>query len=79
MTVRLQRLVDAKFEVGVKESDVLEDFLTLKVLKFPFINLLWLGTFVMAVGFIMSMVRRMQPEKNGAEKQPFNFPEQRNS
>jgi len=64
LTLRLQRLVDDKFEIGVKESEVLEDFLTLKVLKFPFINLLWLGTFLMAVGFIISMVRRLKPAKN---------------
>ena len=79
LTIRLQIPVDNKFQVGIKESEVLQDFLTLKVLKFPFINLLWLGTFVMAVGFILSMIRRIQPEKNPAETQPFNFPEQRNS
>jgi cytochrome c-type biogenesis protein CcmF len=51
-------------EVGVKEPNPAKDFLTLKVYKFPFINLLWLGTILMAIGFIISMVRRIQVAKN---------------
>jgi cytochrome c-type biogenesis protein CcmF len=60
LTVRLQKIVDNKFEIGIKESKNIQDFLTLKVLKFPFINLLWAGTIIMAIGFIVSMVRRIK-------------------
>jgi len=63
LTVQLQKLVDKRFEIGVKESKAVQDFLTLKVYKFPFINLLWLGTLLMATGFIISMVRRIQMNK----------------
>lgn len=63
LTVQLQKLIDKKFEIGVKESKTMQDFLTLKVYKFPFINLLWLGIFFMAVGFLISMVRRIQMNK----------------
>ena len=63
LTVRLQKLIDKKFEIGVKESKTMQDFLTLKVYKFPFINLLWLGIFFMAVGILISMVRRIQMNK----------------
>ena len=63
LTVQLQKLVDKKFEIGVKESKSMQDFLTLKVYKFPFINLLWLGIVLMAVGFLISMVRRIQMNK----------------
>lgn len=63
LTVQLQKLVDKKFEIGVKESKSMQDFLTLKVYKFPFINLLWLGIFFMAVGFVISMVRRIRMNK----------------
>lgn len=63
LTVQLQKLVDKKFEIGVKESKSMQDFLTLKVYKFPFINLLWLGISFMAVGFVISMVRRIRMNK----------------
>jgi cytochrome c-type biogenesis protein CcmF len=63
LTIQLQKLVDKKFEIGVKESKGVQDFLTLKVYKFPFINLLWLGTLLMAAGLIISMVRRIQMNK----------------
>jgi len=53
-----------KVQVGLKEPSAIRDFLTLKVYKFPFINLLWLGTIIMAAGFIISMVRRIQLAKN---------------
>jgi len=47
-------------EIGIKESDSLLQYITLKVYKFPFINLLWLGTLLMALGFIISIVRRVK-------------------
>ncbi|HEU4859209.1 MAG TPA: cytochrome c biogenesis protein CcsA [Chitinophagaceae bacterium] len=66
LTVQLQKLVDKKFEIGVKESKTIQDFLTLKVYKFPFINLLWAGVIIMALGIIISMVRRIQMNKISA-------------
>ena len=63
LTVQLQKLIDKKFEIGVKESKTVQDFLTLKVYKFPFINLLWAGVIIMALGIIISMVRRIQMNK----------------
>lgn len=66
LTVQLQKLVDQKFEIGVKESKAIQDFLTLKVYKFPFINLLWAGVIIMALGIIISMVRRIQMNKISA-------------
>lgn len=50
-------------EVGIKESDTVLQYITLKAYKFPFINVLWLGTILMSIGFIISMVRRMQVNK----------------
>jgi cytochrome c-type biogenesis protein CcmF len=64
LTVRLQKIVENSFEIGIKESKNIQDFLTLKVYKFPFINLLWAGTIIMAIGFIISMVRRIQLNRN---------------
>jgi cytochrome c-type biogenesis protein CcmF len=55
-------------ELGVKESNMVLDFVTLKAYEFPFINVLWLGIVIMVVGFVMSIVQRskrtvLQPVK----------------
>ncbi len=50
-------------EIGIKESDSVMQYITLKAYKFPFINALWLGTLLMALGIIISMVRRIQVNK----------------
>lgn len=66
LTVQLQKIIDKKFEIGVKESKAIQEFLTLKVYKFPFINLLWAGVIIMAIGILISMVRRIQMNKISA-------------
>jgi cytochrome c-type biogenesis protein CcmF len=61
LAIGLTRVADAEhLEISVKESSKLVPFLALKVLQFPFINLVWLGTVLMIIGFIMSMVRRIK-------------------
>ncbi|MFT3681264.1 MAG: cytochrome c biogenesis protein CcsA [Ferruginibacter sp.] len=47
-----------KIKIGVKESDKMMEFVTLKAYIFPYINLVWLGLVLMAIGFIMSMIQR---------------------
>ena len=47
-----------KLKIGVKESDKMIDFVTLKAYIFPYINLVWIGLVVMALGLCMSIVRR---------------------
>ena len=63
LIVQLQKVSGRKAELGVKENDAILEYITLKALKFPFINLLWLGTIIMVIGFMMSMVRRAQQAK----------------
>lgn len=46
--------------VSIKESSKLVPFVALKVLQFPFINLVWLGTVLMILGFVMSMIKRIR-------------------
>ncbi len=61
LIVRLDRLKDYKtgeFEIGLKETAAVLDFVTLKAYEFPFINLLWLGIIIMTIGFVMSMIQR---------------------
>jgi cytochrome c-type biogenesis protein CcmF len=63
LMLQLTKFDGKEAEIGIKEPTSVQDFLTLKVYKFPFINLLWLGTIIMAVGFVVSLVRRIQLNK----------------
>ena len=47
-----------KIKIGIKESDKLIEYVTLKAYVFPYINLVWLGLIIMALGIIMSAVKR---------------------
>lgn len=59
LAIGLSQVIDNKhLGIIVKESSQLSPFIALKVLQFPFINLVWLGTIIMITGFVMSMVRR---------------------
>jgi len=59
LAVRISRISNKHLEIGLKESSQLSPFVALKILQFPFINLLWMGTLLMVTGFIMSIVRRV--------------------
>src|SRR5438045_9247772 len=54
-------------ELGVKESNSVLQYITLKAYKFPFINLLWAGVLIMVTGIIISIVRRVQLNKSARE------------
>jgi cytochrome c-type biogenesis protein CcmF len=59
LVLQLQKVnPDNSFELGVKESNSIMKYVTLKAYKFPFINLLWLGVIVTAAGIFISMVHR---------------------
>ena len=47
-----------RIKIGIKESDKLIQYVTLKAYVFPYINLVWLGLIIMAMGVIMSAVKR---------------------
>ena len=83
LVLRFNRIADAKngeFEIGVKESNQLSDLLTLKVLQFPFINVLWIGVMVMVIGTLMSVAKyvgkkeeaSIQDNKAGVGKMKIN-------
>ncbi len=44
-----------KIRVEVKQSGIVNDYIVMKAYVFPFVNLLWFGTFVMIIGFLMSI------------------------
>jgi len=54
-------------ELGVKESNSIMQYITLKAYKFPFINLLWAGVIIMVAGIIISIVRRVQLNRSERE------------
>ncbi len=49
---------DRKVKIGIKESDSFIDFVTVKTFIFPYINLVWLGLIIMALGITTSMIHR---------------------
>jgi cytochrome c-type biogenesis protein CcmF len=50
--------------LGVRESNSVLDFITIKAYEFPFIGVLWLGVLVMVAGFLMSVVRRVRENRS---------------
>ena len=60
LIIKLERGASGNMELGVKESASVMRYITLKAYKFPYINVLWLGTIVMFIGFMMSMVNRVR-------------------
>lgn len=65
LILQLQDVKGGQAELALKESDSLLQYITLKAYKFPFINILWLGTVVMVIGFFISALRRLQTSKEG--------------
>lgn len=63
LILNFNKVIDSKngkLEVGVKENKSLTSLLTLKVLEFPMIKLLWMGVIIMVIGSIMSIVHRVK-------------------
>jgi len=63
LVLQLQKVEGQTITLGVKESDAVMQYVTLKALKFPFINLLWLGTLLMVAGFLISMAWRIRSNR----------------
>jgi cytochrome c-type biogenesis protein CcmF len=63
LVLQLARVDGENIELGVKESDAVMQYVTLKAYKFPFINLVWLGTVLTVLGFVISMFYRRQQTK----------------
>ena len=64
---QLNKTHDGVAELGVKESNSIMQYITLKAYKFPFINLLWAGVIIMVAGIIISIVRRVQLNRSERE------------
>ena len=64
LALRFNKITDdQKIELGMKESTDMAPFIAAKVLEFPQINILWFGTMVMIIGFVMSLLWRRRQAK----------------
>ncbi|MES2882724.1 MAG: cytochrome c-type biogenesis CcmF C-terminal domain-containing protein, partial [Bacteroidota bacterium] len=63
LVVQLQKVEGKKAFLGIKESDSVMQYVTLKAYKFPYINVLWLGTVLMVLGFFISAAWRIQSNR----------------
>ena len=57
---RIEKILieENKFAIGVAQRDSGSDFIVMKAIVFPWINLLWIGILIMTAGFIISIRRR---------------------
>src|SRR5262249_50095522 len=71
LTFRLTKITpeDHSIVLSIAESKPEKDFIVLTAIVFPYINLLWLGTVITIVGFIISIVRIWQKRKAASSKQ----------
>lgn len=61
LVLQLQKVnPDNSIVLGMKESNAVMDYITMKAYKFPFIRLLWYGVVITAIGIFISMIRRIQ-------------------
>ena len=59
LALRFNKVTDGQhIELGTKESGDMVPFIAIKVLSFPQINILWIGTIIMIIGFVMSLLWR---------------------
>ena len=63
LVLQLQKTEGNTAQLGVKESNAVLKYVTLKAYKFPFINLVWAGTLIMVIGFFISALHRRERRK----------------
>lgn len=54
---------NGKITIEVAEKDTSNDFIIMKAIKFPWINLVWGGTIIMVIGFCLAIIRRVKEYK----------------
>lgn len=63
LVLQLQKVHNNQAQLGVKESNAVLKYITLKAYKFPFINLVWGGTILMVLGFFISALHRRERKR----------------
>lgn len=57
-----------KINFSVKDDNKITDYITVKVLEFPQIRLMWIGICIMSLGFMISMMKRIKEANNATKK-----------
>ena len=78
LILKLNKVEGNKAELGIKETESILEYVTLKAYKFPFIRILWLGVIIMVTGFIISMIRRNELNKLSQQAEELDFSKQQN-
>ena len=52
-----------QFIFTTTDSTLNDDWIVIKSIIFPMINLVWIGTIVMALGFLISLIKRNRDNK----------------
>jgi cytochrome c-type biogenesis protein CcmF len=52
--------------IETAEQDTSGDFIIMKAIVFPWINLVWAGTIIMIIGFMLAIVRRVSENRRNA-------------
>lgn len=62
LITRLDRIdpKDGSAEISFKSAGGMKEYITMKAIIFPYINVLWFGTVVMILGFAISLRKRFQ-------------------
>jgi cytochrome c-type biogenesis protein CcmF len=63
LVLQLQKVQGNQAQLGIKESNAILKYITLKAYKFPFINLVWAGTILVVIGFFISAVHRRERKR----------------
>jgi cytochrome c-type biogenesis protein CcmF len=68
--VKLENIIPDKkaIEIKLKQANTSDDYIVLKALIFPYINLVWLGVIIMVFGFFLTAVNRIT-KKEGKKKE----------
>ncbi|HEX8316096.1 MAG TPA: cytochrome c-type biogenesis CcmF C-terminal domain-containing protein, partial [Flavisolibacter sp.] len=77
LVLQLNKVEGQQVELGLKESDSIMQYVTLKAYKFPFINLVWGGTILTVIGFLISMIYRRQQSKISRQRLKVLRPEEK--
>jgi cytochrome c-type biogenesis protein CcmF len=54
---------DGKIQLGVGEQTPERDFIIMKAIVFPYINILWAGAILFSLGSMISFIRRFRMAK----------------
>ncbi|WP_114777373.1 cytochrome c biogenesis protein CcsA [Botryobacter ruber] len=62
----------SRFKIGINATQ--KDWIILKAIEKPFVNILWIGTIIMSVGFVMAIVRRNKEGGKGSDQKGKSIP-----